>query len=128
RSFKREMTLFRLLREALGDRSDIAKLYDVALDKPPYLLESEYAPGGNLIEWSRRRGGIVTVPLEQRIALLAKVAAAVAAAHSVGVLHKDLKPSNILIRNKEGPPEPLLADFGIGMLADRSQLEAHAIT
>jgi serine/threonine-protein kinase len=49
RSLKRELTLFRLLRDALGDRPDIAKLYDVKLDDPPFFLESEWTEGGNLI-------------------------------------------------------------------------------
>ena len=36
-SFKRELTLFKLLRDALGDRQDIARLLEVELDEAPYL-------------------------------------------------------------------------------------------
>ncbi len=128
RSFKREMTLFRLLREALGERTDIARLYEVKLDTPPYLLESEYTQGGNLGEWAERQGGIKTLTLVDRLELVAQTAEAVAAAHSVGVLHKDLKPSNILIHDEDGRPHPRLADFGIGVLADHDQLQKRAIT
>jgi eukaryotic-like serine/threonine-protein kinase len=54
---------------------------------------------------------------------VAKVADAVSAAHSVGVLHKDIKLSNILIHvSGDGTMEPRLSDFGIGLLTDRSQL------
>lgn len=123
RSFKRELSLFRLLREALGDRPDIAKLYDVDLARPPFMLESEFTKEGNLRDWANRQSGIASVPLEMRLDLLARIADAVAAAHSVGVLHKDLKPSNVLIYLDEaGNPRPRLADFGIGALADRSRL------
>ncbi len=40
RSFKRELTLFRLIREALGERDDIAPLLDVRLEQQPFYLES----------------------------------------------------------------------------------------
>jgi class 3 adenylate cyclase/serine/threonine protein kinase len=129
RSFKRELTLFRLLRDVLGDRPDIAKLHEVKLDEQPYFLESEYTDGGNLTEWSSRKGGIGKIPLATRLQIVAQVADAVAAAHSAGVLHKDIKPSNILIHTeRDGRLQPRLADFGIGLLADRSQLAARQIT
>ena len=128
-SFKRELTFFRLIRDALGQRRDIAQLYDVRLDEPPYFLESEFAAGGNLIDWSDAQGGLEKVPLETRLELVAKVCDAVAAAHSVGILHKDIKPGNVLMHlGKDGSPQPQLADFGIGLLADRSQLLARHIT
>lgn len=129
RSFKREITLFRLLREALGERRDIAKLYEVRLDEAPFYLESEYSELGSLSDWAAAQGGIAHVALPVRLDLVARVADAVAAAHSVGVLHKDIKPSNVLIhRGEDGEPLPRLADFGIGMVTDRSQLAARNIT
>ncbi|MBC8106130.1 MAG: protein kinase, partial [Anaerolineae bacterium] len=128
RSFKRELTLFRLLRDALGERDDIATLYEVQLNEPPFYLESEYTDGGNLLEWSERKSGIDKIPLPVRLELVAQIADAVAAAHSVGVLHKDIKPANILIHERDGKVQPRLADFGIGILSDRAQLQNRAIT
>ncbi len=129
RSFKRELTLFRLMREALGDRRDIARLHEVNLERPPFYLESEYSPLGDLYTWAESQGGIAGVPLETRLDLLARTADAVAAAHSIGVLHKDLKPSNILIELVEdGSPRPKITDFGIGVLTDHSQLAGRNIT
>src|SRR5207302_1257805 len=65
----------------------------------------------------------------KRLDLVARIADAVAAAHSVGVLHKDIKPSNVLIHEeRSGAYVPRLADFGIGMIADRSRLAAQSIT
>jgi serine/threonine-protein kinase len=121
RSFRREITLFRLLRETLGDRPDIAQLHEVQLEQPPYYLESEYSELGNLEEWCATQGGLANVPLADRIDIVARVADAVAAAHSVGVLHKDIKPSNILMyRDADGLVKPRIADFGIGVLSDRT--------
>jgi serine/threonine-protein kinase len=131
RSLKREIALFRLLRETLGDRKDIARLHEVKIDHPPYFLESEYTEGGNLEDWATAQGGLDRVPLNTRLQIVAGVADAVAAAHSVGVLHKDLKPSNVLIASSDsgdGTPQPRLADFGIGIITDRARLREREIT
>lgn len=102
RSLKREMTLFRLLREVLGERQDIARLYDVQFEQAPYYLELEYTPGGNLRDWIEARGGFDNVPMELRLEIVAQIATALAAAHSVGVIHKDVKPSNVLVEEMQG--------------------------
>jgi serine/threonine-protein kinase len=129
RSLKREYVLFRLIREALGERDDIVRLLDYNLDAPPFYLESEYSAGGNLLEWAQHQGGAAAVPQAKRVRIVADVCDAVAAAHSVGILHKDIKPSNILmVAGPDGRPRPQLADFGIGFIADRSGLAKHAIT
>lgn len=129
RSFKREFMLFRLLREALGDRQDIAKLFEVQVDKPPFYLESEFTEDGSLVDWADRQGGIEKVSQATRLDIVARTALAVSAAHSVGVLHKDIKPSNILVaRGPDGQPLPRLTDFGIGALADPAQLAGRNIT
>jgi serine/threonine-protein kinase len=123
RSFKREITLFRLIRDALGDRPDIARLFDVQLEEAPYFIESEFSERGDLAEWATAQGGIERVPWPTRLDLVVRVADAVGAAHSVGVLHKDIKPGNILVRVAEdGSPRPVLADFGIGIVTDSSKL------
>jgi len=123
RGLKREATLLRLLKDELGDRDDIAKVLDWNFDEPPYFLESEYTEGGSLADWGRAAGGIGTVPLETRLLLIAQVAEALAAAHSVGVLHKDVKPQNVLITEDDGGgPKARLTDFGVGLVRDKSVL------
>jgi serine/threonine-protein kinase len=128
RGLKREVVLFRLLREALGDRRDIARIIDFQFDESPYFIETEFFPAGTLVDWAASRGGIARIPLAERVEIVAKVAEALAAAHGVGVLHKDLKPSNILMRDDGQGFYPCITDFGIGILTDRSQLEKHDIT
>jgi class 3 adenylate cyclase/tRNA A-37 threonylcarbamoyl transferase component Bud32 len=129
RSFKRELTLFRLIREALGERDDIAKLIDVQFDKPPFYLESDHVESGNLSQWAVSKGGIDEIPLATRLGIVERIAHAVAAAHSLGIIHKDIKPSNIFIQEKaDGSVQPMIADFGIGAVADQSLLAQHDIT
>jgi class 3 adenylate cyclase len=130
RALKREVVLFRLLKESLGERRDIARVIDWQFDAAPYFIETDYAPLGNLIDWAESRGGIDKVPLAERLRVVGRVAEALAAAHSIGVLHKDIKPSNVLMAadGGGGADYPRLADFGIGALADRSVLGAMNIT
>ncbi|MGQ0627087.1 MAG: protein kinase domain-containing protein [Phycisphaerales bacterium] len=118
RFLRRELTIFRVLRESLGDRPDIVRIHDVRLEQPPYYLESAYSEIGNLLDWAASRGGLDKVPTDERIDVIARTADAVGAAHGVGVLHKDLKPANILLSKTEAGVRPQLADFGIGLLSD----------
>lgn len=129
RSLKREVTLLRLIRETLGKRNDIALIYDIQLDETPYFIELDYVEDGDLNQWAEKQGGLSNVSLAQRIKIVASIAEALAASHSVGVIHKDIKPSNILISRKpDGDVQPQLIDFGIGLLSDKDKLAKHGIT
>ena len=129
RALQREVTVCRLLREALGNRPDIARVLDWNFDEAPYFLEFEYTEGGNLLEWVEARGGFASVPLGERLEIAAQVAEAIAAAHSVGVLHKDIKPANILVTPRpDGSPQARVTDFGIGLVTDGSRLADFGIT
>jgi serine/threonine protein kinase/class 3 adenylate cyclase/outer membrane protein assembly factor BamB len=124
RSLKREMTLFTILRESLGQRPDIARLYGIQFDEAPYYLELEYTAGGNLGDWIERRGGFGDVPMNLRLEIVAQIAAALSAAHSAGVIHKDVKPSNVLIAERaDGSVQARLTDFGIGTIFDKEVVE-----
>lgn len=128
-TLRREITLHRVLRQALGPRPDFLRILDWNLEEPPCYLELEYVEGGSLADWFAAEGGPAAVPLETRLDIVAQVAEAVSAAHSVGVLHKDLKPGNILIAGQgRGHPQVKLCDFGSGHLTDLARLEQLEIT
>lgn len=127
-SLKREVTLYRMLREQLGERNDFVRLLDWNFEQAPFFIESEYA-GVDLTTWWKEQNGAIGVPLQTRLALMIEVADAVAAAHSVGVLHKDLKPGNILIETgADGRPHARVADFGSGNLLQQESLLRLGIT
>lgn len=129
RALQREVTLFRLLKETLGDRDEIVRILGWSFDEAPYFLEIEYVEGGSLVEWAAARGGIGAVPLNERLEIAAQVADALAAAHSVGVLHKDVKPQNVLVtQDHQGRVRAKLADFGIAQVLDQRELLAKDIT
>jgi RIO-like serine/threonine protein kinase len=74
----------------------------------PYIV-MEYAPGGSLA------AHLAAGPLDESAArrIMARIALALATAHDAGILHRDVKPANILV-SRSG--EPVLADFGIARL------------
>ncbi len=132
RWLKRERYLLERLNESLGQRDDIIPLIGWQFDRTPAFLEMAYVPDGSLPEWAEKFGGLAHVPLPVRLSIAAQVATAVGEAHRAGVLHKDIKPSNVLIRDERPaherpfPPKPedadkirvVLADFGIGALTE----------
>lgn len=75
----------------------------------PYIA-MEYAPGGSLAQHISTVGQIEESAARR---VMARIALALATAHEAGILHRDVKPANILI-SRSG--EPILADFGIARL------------
>src|ERR1700691_941762 len=128
KGLKREITISRFLRESLGDRPEFVRLLEWNFETSPFFLESEYA-GPNLAEWAETQGGLSKVSYDTRLRLLVDVAKAVAAAHDIGVLTKDLKPANILVvAGSNGGLQIRLADFGSASLFDPSRLQGLGIT
>jgi len=84
----------------------IATLYEAQLATPPLYYTMEFVEGVRLNEHLRRHD----VSLAERIGLVATVARAIGYAHAQGVVHRDLKPQNILIA-ADGSPH--IVDFGI---------------
>lgn len=74
----------------------------------PFIV-MEYAPGGSLASH------LASGPMDESAArrIMGRIALALATAHDAGILHRDVKPANILI-SRGG--EPILADFGIARL------------
>lgn len=127
-SLKREATLYRVLRDSLGERNDFVRIMDWNFEIPPFFLECEDG-GTNLLDWARTGEHLVAMPLQERIELFLQIADAVCAAHSVGVLHKDLKPANVLLATR--PPggwQVRITDFGSGRLLEPERLAQMGIT
>jgi len=127
-TLKREATLSRLLRENVGEQRFFAKLLDRNFETPPFFLEYEYG-GLNLGQWAEGEGGLATLSTDQRLELFLHIVDGVAAAHSVGVLHKDLKPANVLVASTEsGALDLRLTDFGSSRLLEPGRLADLGIT
>jgi serine/threonine protein kinase len=111
----------RWLREARAVSSvphpNIVPLYDYGEADGWFYLVLEYVPGGTL----KKR---LTEPLAPRVAagLVETIARAVGYIHDRGLLHLDLKPSNILLGGEEDDPwdrvTPRISDFGLALFND----------
>lgn len=92
---------------------NIARCFDVGYDQDHGLwaLVYERALGGSL-----RKAMVADYPFSQReiTELLKSLASALAFAHSFGVIHRDVKPENVLASEELGKPPWLLTDFGAG--------------
>lgn len=126
-ALRREISIHRLLQSGLGERQDIARLLDFNLQALPYFLELEYCRQGNLSDWWLAQAE--AVPLSLRLDLMIQAAEALAAAHSLGVLHGDIKPANLLIWiGADGRPRIRWSDFGSSRLLQPERLSELGIT
>lgn len=108
--FRRECELLRSLKHP-----NVVRIYDAGEieDGQPFLV-MEFISGDGLLEFAERRG----LPLEQRLRLFLELCAGVDHAHQRGVLHRDLKPDNVLIETYDEGPRVRLIDFGIAKPLD----------
>jgi len=93
----------------------VAQVLDADVNGPSPYIVTRYVPGPSLDEAVRQTG-----PLRGRalLQLAGGLAEALAAIHSTGVVHRDLKPGNVLLDDGQ----PVVIDFGIAHLPDTTRL------
>ncbi|MEZ5460240.1 tetratricopeptide repeat protein [Dokdonella sp.] len=105
---------FEVERQALAQMQHpaIAQIFDAGTtDEGHAYIAMEYVEGVPLTEFSRTNG----LTRDQRIALFVRICQGVQHAHQKGVIHRDLKPDNVLVQAIDGIPMPKIIDFGIAI-------------
>jgi hypothetical protein len=107
--FRREAKAIAALRHP-----NILTVYDYGEEQGVAYIVMEYVPDGSL------KANLTNAPMEwpDAATLVIPVGRALAYAHSHGIVHRDVKPANILLAR---PEWPLLADFGLIKLLDRQR-------
>ncbi len=106
-----EETLERFTREARSqarvDHPAICKVFEVgSVRGRPYIAMQEI--DGTTLDHAARN-----LTIEQKVALVRDIADAIHAAHRQGLIHRDLKPGNILVEREDDQLRPYVVDFGL---------------
>jgi YVTN family beta-propeller protein len=104
----------RLLREsrlaASLDHPNVIPIYEAGEDDGRLFIAMRYVPGGDLKARLRREGALDPA---RAVAICGQIADALDAAHRHGLVHRDVKPSNVLLDRDGGREHCYLADFGL---------------
>ena len=118
---------FEAERQALARMNDpyIAKVLEAGEteDGQPFIV-MEYVAGLPITQACNQAG----LSIEKRLDLFAKVCRGIHHAHQKGVLHRDVKPSNILVTEASGEMIPKIIDFGIAKALDNPLTEETLLT
>jgi serine/threonine protein kinase len=121
---------FEVERQALAmmDHPCIAKVYDAGATENgrPYFV-MELVQGVPITEYCDQ----CNLTTKERLELFVTVCQAVQHAHQKGVIHRDIKPTNVLVAIQDGRPAPKIIDFGVAkainqQLTDRTLMTAYA--
>ena len=95
---------------AMMDHPNIAKVHDAGATENgrPYFV-MELVQGVPITEYCDQ----CNLPTRERLELFVSVCQAVQHAHQKGVIHRDLKPTNVLVAMQDGRPAPKIIDFGV---------------
>ncbi|MFM9959719.1 MAG: bifunctional serine/threonine-protein kinase/formylglycine-generating enzyme family protein [Planctomycetaceae bacterium] len=95
----------------------VVTLHNRESDPHGEFLVMEFVDGPNLLQLLQQTGGKLSV--ERAVRYIGQVGSALQAAHDAGILHRDVKPSNVLINRSDVAK---LADFGLARIVEDSGL------
>ncbi|MDR0338245.1 MAG: serine/threonine protein kinase [Planctomycetaceae bacterium] len=115
---EKSIYLERFIREAQAiaslDHPNIVRAHDIDHEGDLHYIVMEYFPGENLQKIIEKEGNKIT--FARIVNILRQVSNALAYSHAVGVIHRDVKPSNILVNTQD---EVKILDLGLALLDER---------
>ena len=95
---------------------NLVAVYETGNEQGIDFIASEYIAGENLAAYLAQGNKLNP---EDAAVWVAEIAGALEHAHQRGVLHRDMKPSNILLDETEGRRRPMIADFGLAAMSEQ---------
>ncbi|HBL28987.1 MAG TPA: hypothetical protein DD490_19300, partial [Acidobacteria bacterium] len=124
--FRREIQLARRVTHP-----NVCRLFDVSHHRPDgggpgvIFLTMELLSGETLAERLRRTGRMLP---DETLPLIRQIADALHAAHQVGVVHRDLKPGNVVLAESRGTVRAVVTDFGLARRERGEEAEGPTLT
>lgn len=104
----------------VSDQPHIVTIYDIGEHADQAFIVMEYYGGGTVADRTRSaRGAGERLPLELALRWLRDAAAGLDVAHAAGIVHRDVKPGNLMLDERD---RLAVGDFGIARLADDTQM------
>ncbi len=100
---------------------NIVSIYDVGEDRGLYYIVMELVEGVTLKEYIKRKGRL---PFKEVVGIALQMCNGIAAAHAAGLIHRDIKPQNIIIAN-DGKVK--VTDFGIAKTTTSNTISSNAM-
>jgi serine/threonine protein kinase/Tol biopolymer transport system component len=124
---KQVIARFEVERQALAmmDHPNIAKVLDAGATETgrPYFV-MELVTGVSITEYCDRNN----LSTKERLDLFIQVCNAVQHAHQKGIIHRDIKPTNVMVTHHDGKPVPKVIDFGIAKAINQRLTEKTLFT
>ena len=105
-----------------GGHPNVMSVIDMLIANNHIVIISEYAEGGSLNNWLKTSGGKAPDE-EQALEMMAGILRGIEHLHSRNVIHRDLKPDNILLQGSF----PRITDFGISRIVNEGTMSTKAI-
>ncbi|MFO7979382.1 MAG: serine/threonine-protein kinase [Candidatus Aminicenantes bacterium] len=114
--FRNELTSARKI-----SHKNVCRMYDLGKEKGSYFITMEFVPGEDLKSFIRRAAPLSTA---RTISIAKQVCEGLAEAHQLGVVHRDLKPQNIMI-DEQGNVR--IMDFGIARSVQSKRITGEGV-
>ena len=115
------------------DHPNVVRVLDSGEEGASCYIAMEYCPDGSLGEWLKGRERANAIPPRWVATLVAEIADGVHAAHLLGLLHRDLKPGNVMLvkvgdfENEDAPSfRPKVGDFGLVKVLEEGSLRLNS--
>jgi WD40 repeat protein len=110
---------------ALMSHANIARIFDAGSTEEgrPYFA-MEYVPGETITEYCDKH----RLSIRERLALFIEICRAIHHAHQKAIIHRDVKPSNILVMIEDDRPVPKVIDFGVAKATTQHLTERTVFT